>query len=42
MPLSTLPVLVAVLALFAVFMLALAYAQVRTAGMVAPGARPLD
>lgn len=42
MPFSALPTVIAVLAIFAVFMLAVAYAQVRTAGMVAPGARPLD
>lgn len=42
MPMSTTLVIAAVLAIFGVFSVALAYAQVRTRGLVAPGARPLD
>lgn len=35
-------VIVAVLCIFGVFSLALAYAQVQTRGMLAPGARKVD
>jgi hypothetical protein len=42
MPMSTTLVIAAVLAIFGVFSLALAYAQIRTRGMIAPGARKLD
>lgn len=35
-------VIIAVIAIFATFGIALGYAQVRTRGMIAPGARPVD
>ncbi|GAB5427715.1 MAG: hypothetical protein Devi2KO_11740 [Devosia indica] len=39
---STILVIAAVLCIFGVFALAVAYAQIQTKGMVAPGARKLD
>jgi hypothetical protein len=39
---STTFVIAAVLGIFGIFSVALAYAQFQTRGMVAPGARPID
>ncbi|WP_269468123.1 hypothetical protein [Devosia ureilytica] len=42
MPMSNIVMLTAVFAMFGAFSFALAYAQLQTRGMVAPGARPMD
>jgi len=39
---GTILMIAAVLGIFGVFALAVAYAQIQTKGMIAPGARPLD
>jgi len=39
---STILVIAAVLCIFGVFALAVAYAQIQTKGMIAPGARQID
>ena len=39
---STTFVIAAVLGIFGIFTVAVAYAQFQTRGMVAPGARPID